>query len=290
MSHSSIGNMTNTLIETGARHMQQCRTNQDVLAAMCGSAAELADQDNVYCMGKDELAVSCGTQLFGKVPKTATKYAYPNVVSTLGTLTPEEKILLGTYYHTMGLSSPATMYNSMKPPSHASEEEKLKWDTPRMKQFRHFIPVGYSVGHACAHARNGDTVASVQIGGLRTVLNGGYDVSTGDLIQMYIPDVEAGFFDEYGGRKAVPGPENARDPAGQQELRQNFYTRGQGVVGPSGSSKRVKNCMFSVKPYSESLNANRLVYSGDKVRVFARAVSSARPWEPVDIMIARQSL
>jgi len=285
MSHSSIGNMTNTLIETGARHMQQCRTNQDVLAAMCGSATELAEQDNVYCMGKDELAVSCGTQLFGHVPKTATKYAYPNVVSTLGNLTEEEKTILGTYYHTMGEMLPMELHKNFK--SNAPEADK--YDTARIKQFRHFMPVGYSVGHACAHARNGDTVASVQIGGLRTVLNGDYDISTGDLLQMYIPAVEEPFFDKFGGRKLDPLP-NAPTTAGSQQLRQNFYTRGQGVVGPPGSSKRVKNCMFSVKPYTESLNENQLVYSGDKVRVFARAVSSARPWEPVDIMIARQSL
>jgi hypothetical protein len=293
MSHSSIGNMTNTLIETGARHMQQCRTNQDVLAAMCGSAAELADQDNVYCMGKDELAVSCGTQLFGSVPKTATKYAYPNVISTLGMLTDEEKHLLAEYYHTMGLLKPkdmqADLVKNVMTSTSGSTAEKTKYETARIKQFRHFIPVGYSVGHACAHARNGDTVASVQIGGLRTVLNGGYDISTGDLIQMYIPEVEESYFFKNGGRKEASSV-IAPGHAGDQELRQNFYTRGQGVVGPSGSSKRVKNCMFSVKPYVESMNQHQFVYSGDKVRVFARAVSSARPWEPVDIMIARQSL
>jgi hypothetical protein len=291
MAHSSIGNMTNTLIETGARHMQQCRTNQDVLAAMCGSATELADNDNVYCMGKDELAVSCGTQLFGRVPKTATKYAYPNVVSTLGQLTDAEKILLGEYYHSMGLKKPAEVLDHVVK-NHTTAATEEDFDTGRIKQFRHFIPVGYSVGHACAHARNGDTVASVQIGGLRTVLNGGYDVSTGDLIQMYIPEVEDRYFMANGGRKAdaLSGMGVPTNNAGSQELRQNFYTRGQGVAGPSGSTKRVKNCMFSVKPYIESLNEHRFVYSGDKVRVFARAVSSARPWEPVDIMIARQSL
>jgi hypothetical protein len=48
--------------------------------------------------------------------------------------------------------------------------------------------------------------------------------------------------------------------------------------------------MFSVKPYLESQNDGWIDYYGDKMRVFARAVSSARPWEPLDIMIARQSM
>jgi len=298
MSHSSIGNMTNTLIETGARHMQQCRTNQDVLAAMCGSAASLADNDDAYCMGKDELAVTCGAQLFGNVAKTATKYAYPNVVTTLGSLTDQERWMMAQYYHTMGWLTPEDLKKEIVSGSFDPDEIK-KFDTERTKQFRHFMPVGYSVGHACAHSRNGDTVASVQIGGLRTVLNGGFYVSTGDLIQMYIPEVEAAFFNGGGGRLQVDSASFAAKaptfdtPAARtqtEKLRQNFYTRGQGTPGAPGSSKRLKTCMFSVKPYLESQNDGWIDYYGDKMRVFARAVSSARPWEPLDIMIARQSM
>jgi hypothetical protein len=48
--------------------------------------------------------------------------------------------------------------------------------------------------------------------------------------------------------------------------------------------------MFSIKPYLECSNEKQHQYSGDKMRVFAKAVSSARPFEPVDIMISRQSL
>lgn len=66
-----------------------------------------------------------------------------------------------------------------------------------------------------------------------------------------------------------------------------FYTRGQGTA-PNGN--RIKNGMFSLKPYMETANDYQLQYYGDKIRVFARAVSSARPYEPVDIMISRQSM
>ena len=53
--------------------------------------------------------------------------------------------------------------------------------------------MGYSVGHAEALSDRGDTVAAVQIGGLRTVLNSPFEIQTGDLVQIFIPDVEMGF-------------------------------------------------------------------------------------------------
>ena len=299
--------MTNTLIETGARHMQQCRTNQDVLSAMCGSANALADKDNAYSMAKDELVVSCGSHLYGHVAKTATKYAYPNVITTLGQLDTYELHLLAEYYHTMGIlpsEELQKLQHSAATVSAAERETNVNtrmYYTGKIKQFRHFMPVGYSVGHACAHSRNGDTVASVQIGGLRTVLNGGFDVATGDLIQMYYPDAENVYFNVKGGRKyrgtvehddhsGVAHKRKADELSKSDGLRKNFYTRGQGTPGKPGSSERTKNGMFSIKPYVESQNDHQLQYYGDKIRVFARAVSSARAWEPVDIMIARQSL
>jgi hypothetical protein len=73
--------------------------------------------------------------------------------------------------------------------------------------------------------------------------------------------------------------------------RRAFHNRGNGVTNSVGASDaRVKTGMFSIKPYVESLNENSKQYYGDKIRVFARALSCARAYEPVDIMIARQSM
>ena len=73
MAHSSIGNMTNTQIETGSRHMQQCRTNFDVLASLAGGENELLNNDDQWCMGKDELAVTCNKCISGNAVTTANK-------------------------------------------------------------------------------------------------------------------------------------------------------------------------------------------------------------------------
>ena len=57
-----------------------------------------------------------------------------------------------------------------------------------------FYVVGISLGTAWAHPSSGDTVASVMIGGLRTVLNGAFPVHTNDLLCVYFDD-ERDFFE-----------------------------------------------------------------------------------------------
>ena len=289
--------MTNTQIETGSRHMQQCRTNFDVLSSLAGGEDELMNNDDQWCMGKDELAVTCNKVISANAPTTANKYAYPSVITCLGPTEIYEKTMLASYYHLMGQKTGAEISLEVKEiiqNNGKSDENDL---SDKAQQYREFQPVGYSVGKACAHGYKGDTIASVQIGGLRTVMNGGFAVQTGDLIQMYIPDVEFPLFAENGGRKvfetvgeimnAISTPK-ANNQSVQERQRQNFYSRGQGMG--KNASERIKTGMFSIKPYMESLNEDCLQYYGDKIRVFARAVSSARPYEPVDIMIARQAM
>lgn len=63
-----------------------------------------------------------------------------------------------------------------------------------------FYVVGISLGLAYAHPSSGDTVASVMIGGLRTVQNGAFPVHTNDLLCVYFDD-ERDFFEHDGARK-----------------------------------------------------------------------------------------
>jgi hypothetical protein len=57
-----------------------------------------------------------------------------------------------------------------------------------------FYVVGVSLGTAWAHPSTGDTVASVMIGGLRTVMNCAFPIHTNDLICIYFDD-ERDFFE-----------------------------------------------------------------------------------------------
>lgn len=61
--------------------------------------------------------------------------------------------------------------------------------------------MGIALGNAWASPQTGDTVGSVMIGGLRTILNGDFQISTGDLLMFYWPD-ERFLFEDNGGRVA----------------------------------------------------------------------------------------
>ena len=307
--------MTNTLIETGARHMQQCRTNYDVLLALAGGNEQDLRESDKWSLAKDELAVCCNKQIFADAPKVGTKYAYPSVISCIGAFQgvgyrpSAPSIFLACYYHFVGQYKPSVIsafVHEGEPKCtlddiDALAEEDHATPPPIIHQLRTFNPLGYSVGKAFSHGGVGDTMASVQIGGLRTVINGGFDVQTGDLIQMYIPDVEHNLFNAVGGRVFLPADmtvlqahnfigTKSKDASLSEKQRREFYNRGNGIAPGPDRTGRIKTGVFSIKPYLETANEYGHQYYGDKMRVFARALSSARPWEPVDIMIARQSL
>ena len=166
------------------------------------------------------------------------------------------------------------------------------------------VTVGYANTLGWAHANTGDTMVTVMIGGLRTVMNGDFEVFTGDLIQWYWP-FERDCFLANGERKAIgalweAGPTSPRPPnvdpsynpngpavrevtldrASQQ--REQQFQKSYGM--PAGQPTKL---VPRIKPYVRDPQKPRIF---DAYRVFAVALSPARPHEPVDIKISRQSV
>jgi len=170
-----------------------------------------------------------------------------------------------------------------------------------------FISIGYANTLGYAHPLTGDTMTSVMIGGLRTVMNGDFEIFPGDLIQFYwcfekddfLPDgrrkpylniwqgdipcnVDPTLtFDGVGtgkrdaeGRQVWKLPEDAR-------LRQAHYNLSY------GQKPGIQKFVAKIKPYFRD-DANPRMY--DWVRVFGVALSCARPNEMCDIRISRQSI
>ena len=146
--------------------------------------------------------------------------------------------------------------------------------------------MGYSVGTAYAHEYNGDTIASVMIGGLVTVQNGRYAMHTGDPVCWYVQYVEEVCFDPDGKRIVGSGCQQLVDSLGgviahvRPTGKQGHAMRNSGF----GDTK-LKDNIFLPKPFFFE-NAS----FGDTRRVFAKCLSNAAPYERVDIMIASQSL
>jgi hypothetical protein len=140
------------------------------------------------------------------------------------------------------------------------------------------------------------------IGGLKTIMNGPFEVDTGDVIQ-WIWSCETNCFDTNGKRhdpitdrrsQAVGEWLAGNDRAGSKDSakRKAFYERGNGVFNGSQTDGTV---VFNAKKeiaFPKSLRPARdgSYRLGDRMRVFGKALSGARAWEPVDIMISRQSM
>jgi hypothetical protein len=187
------------------------------------------------------------------------------------------------------------------------------------KPFMSFMNDHFAVGFAntlgYAHAYSGDTMTSVMIGGLRTVMNGDFEIFAGDLVQFYWA-FEKDDFEQDGRRKAyqdiweTSGMPNNLDPSfslirSSRKRAAGGEPAGEGAQGPNwqtpedaqirqahynlsyGQRRDKQKIVAKIKPYFRDDENPRLM---DWYRVFGVAIASARPNEMCDIKIARQSM
>ena len=305
----SLASATSTRVDSSSKHIIPCRVSTDHLLMWCeNDVNELTANKSKYAMHKDEIVLSVGRDLFLGYSRINTRRkAYPPVVTTLAKI-PESTLTFIRY-----------LYHQARTWTERDQiiENCLRRNGAHVGDIiclPDFTFMGISLGHAYAHPMSGDTVASSMIGGLRTVLNGGFNMNAGDLVQWYF-DFEEDLF-----HKAPHGKEGARlsklrgeassanggfhdflagiktqlDGLGTQSrslrvddgnvnVRRDFHMRQHGA-----DSHTRKQNMARIKTFKFDEDSDVSVY--DKCRVFGRAISSARPFEMVDIMISRQSI
>ena len=333
----SLASASSTRVDSACKHIQQCRVSYDHMLDFVGSANELERNKMQYCVHKDELAVGVSRPWVKSSVRKLPPSAYPRIVSTLGNIANGSnaeynwcmKMMKYLYHFTTSLEKRSEIINHFKadPPNgpqntlpitagivnayfHNDQNQPVE-----LRAFMHkmydFYPVGFANTLGYAHPSSGDTMSSVMIGGLRTVMNGDFEVFAGDPIQWYWT-FEADCFHQDGRRKSIvtaagvlvsngdpaidhsaapPGPNpvpggipNA-DPRVQHRRIHNDFQYG---ISPDNYSpaNKAKN-VARIKPYMPDDAQPRLY---DWVRVFAIAISSARPNEMVDIKISKQSL
>ena len=137
---------------------------------------------------------------------------------------------------------------------------------------------------------------------MRTIMNGAFEVDAGDIIQWYW-DAETNCFDSNGRRHDIISDRrsqgvsafmstNSQALTRDSAKRKAFYERGNGVFTNSPTDGNVtyngkQNIAFP-KSFKPARDGKRRI--GDSMRIFARAVSGARPYEMFDILIGRQSM
>ena len=312
LSMPSLAAATGTRLDSACKHIQQCRVSQDHMTMLVNNDAdELIRNKYRYCVHKDELVLGIGKSWSTK-DKKYNNNAYPRVLSNLGKLHEKEsdgtdseavKMLSYMYHNATSIDVRDDLLKVFADGNVARfvGTDYFKEDphtrklaaTVSVGKLHDFVSVGYANTLGWAHAHNGDTMTSVMIGGLRTVMNGDFEIYCGDMIQWYFP-FERDCFHQSGKRKMVQ-EKNATDqypntnpavgePVGLKDdtsKRKSFYERQYGQV------KGVEKCVPLIKAYKRDDDAPRIY---DWYRVFAVAISSARAHEMVDIRISRQSL
>ena len=340
----SLAQATSTHLDTACKHIQQCRVSQDHMTKFTKTGQdgdELIRNKYRYCVHKDELVLGLGKCWAPDgLNKRFQNNAYPRVVSNLGQLVEQdgdhpsepEKLIRLMYHNATSIPVRDRILMAFRdgnarvfPPAPGEDTPFLELDEnpdrPDKMKFRSVIPniydfvtVGYANTLGWAHAHCGDTMTSVLIGGLRTVMNGDFELHTGDLIQWYWP-FELKCFESGGRRKPITYhdhtvtriqlrpdlppethfPNLQVDPAtaaphayatallvdNETRLRKVYYDR------QYGQRKGVEKVVPLIKPYKRDDVDPRLY---DWYRVFAVALSTARPREHVDIRISRQAL
>ena len=321
----SLASATSTRIDSGCKHIQQCRVSQDhmVKFARTGnhSGDDLLNNKYGYAVHKDEPVLALRECWYDR-DKTYGQNAYPRVVSNLGRMAdkesggdlPEAMKFMLWMYHTVGnLADKSRFIRAANTKTVAGFDAALgamgtgapyfKIDAgaakyifqDQLELIHDFTMVGYANTVGFAHAHHGDTMTSVHIGGLRTVMNGDFPVRCGEKLQWYWPD-EFAYFDKDGVRHAIPP---ATVVGGARQLANPLL--GVAAVVPStgarereglynlqyGQTKNMQKYVPRVKPFVEDETHPRLY---DHLRIFAVAISSARPHEMFDIMIGRQAI
>lgn len=334
----SLASATNTRVDSSKLHFQ-CRVSTDDMISMTETGK---DQDDLlrnkyrYCIHKDELVVAVGRPWSAGAARKKTNNAYPRVISNMGAMDGNsergklfQKVIKYMYNFARTVQEKQCILNALnnhdrfndpgnyrrfpdgadvtideaEPYFTRDDVEKIK--AMVMPYMYDQIPMGYATTLGWAHPNTGDTMVTVMIGGIRTVMNGDFEVFTGDLIQWYWP-FERDCFQKNGQRKPYLNGWRNFDAGDRilQFLAPNFDPAHEADGNNTGAlapdAKRRKT--YHTQVYGQKLNAPKVVpyikpymrddrdprmYDG--LRVFAVAVTSARPHEMVDIKIARQT-
>lgn len=335
----SLASATSSRVDSASKHIQACKVNTDYMLSLvegtCDNGSmELQQNKMKYCMHKDDVVIGIGRCKYGSSinQSTCRKKAYPSVVTTLGRMSDFARRWLAM--HNFLTTNPGIMDFMLHQLEHAQRHNASGFQMynigiSQIKNAMEHYFVGISLGMAYAHPNSGDTVASVMIGGLRTVLNGAFQVHTNDLLMFYTDD-ELPLFEESGARidrgimntadvKALFGhvmrfcadgtvpnglngfnndTDDTSRPAkkfrnGSKDSKMfAYYDRGNGNYSKNNPQKIN---VFRIKPYIVSKHLDGATglpqnFPCDKNRIFGRAISNAQPYTMLDIQLSRQAI
>ena len=308
MSGPGIANATRTRIDSASKHQVACRVDYEHMLSWINYDHTVMQKEKMkWCMHKDDLVLGCSKPLRENEPQrtSARNKAYPSVVVTLALMqAPAVNYLVALYHNCFNFTERDAFILDVERSitNWVGKCENVEFAKKQIQEMPEFYFVGVSVGMAYAHPNSGDNVATSMIGGLKTILNGAFPIQAGDPIQWYW-DGERPCFDRNGKRipdrivasagRSITSEDVERflkRSVTQEEedlKRRKYYERGNGTYSMPEGNTTGKARVAYPKPFRYQDEFERV---GDRIRVFGKALTSARAYEMVDVMISRQSL
>jgi len=332
MSYPGIAAATGTRVDSAAKHTMACRVGEAMMMCWCNDRRDprsyIHNHKMKFCMHKNDLVLNCGQALNDCATLMFACKAYPAVVSNLAEMTAAGRLVIKWLYHASCsghdfLANKTYIRTTLVPMVDQNragavlkvgselDKERLVSELTNMP---YFTAQGYSLGLAYASNLSGDTVGSVLIGGMQTVMNGHFDCRAGQLIQWYFDFENELFYGEdrqekdnrviaQGMRKqhqksiagiydsvAAAAREHEHHISERELQRQAYNARELGALDgiPLGGIDERKGNIALPKPYV--LSSDGSDHYGDRIRVFAKCISGGRKHEMIDIMMMTQSL
>ena len=159
---------------------------------------ELHINKHKYCVFKNDLVLCTNKALFPSENNRSTsrQNAYPAVVSNLGEIVDSSKKFLTQYYGFRNASKQMQFLHQCTINADDYFEKQFPGEESRKGIYNlpYFSAQGYALGTAWASDQTGDTVSSVLIGGMQTVMNGAFASSAGEVLQWYFEFEEDLFY------------------------------------------------------------------------------------------------
>ena len=187
MAAASLGSATGSRVDSAAKHTMPCKLDGRFFRAGLAEGSEFGDNTlhalrNQFMMQKDEIVMNTTK----KFQSNSGSQAYPLVITTLGQFAdaPMRDFLLELYssasvhdftQFSKSKSEPRTAWQTSLTPSDLETFKK------KMEYLPDFRCQGVALGQAFASHLSGDTVATVLVGGMATVMNGHFEMFSGIL-------------------------------------------------------------------------------------------------------------
>ena len=180
---------------------------------------ELHAQKHKYCVFKNDLVMNTNIAMFPELNPNQMMHtnAYPAVVSTLADIDDAAKMALCRLYgHLTGTHFENDVDNFIKE-NKPKMDEKTKELLQSIKVLPYFTAQGYALGTAWASDQTGDTVSSVLVGGMQTVMNGAFACRAGEVLQWYFEFEENQFYPNTVSIRPTGGGESQRKVAASRK-------------------------------------------------------------------------